>query len=174
MRPLVFALLWSAVFAAREQDRVLSMPGMPPLLSPWYSGHLNVSTFRHLHYVFVESQRNATTDTLIIWFAGGQGFSTMPDLFFGLGPFSMDHQVNAHSLTNESSVLYIDNPAGTGYSYAGRDIDYYQTDLQASIDAMTFIKLFFEHWPDMKQRPVFIAGHSYGGVYAPYLAWQIH
>ena len=39
---------------------------------------------------------------------------------------------------------------------------------------MAFDSLFFEAWPEMKSRPVFIAGHSYGGVYAPYLAWQIH
>ena len=71
-------------------------------------------------------------------------------------------------------MLYIDNPSGVGYSYATRDIDFCQTDLQVSIDAHDMISQFFQAWPELKPNPLYIAGHSYGGVYVPYLAWQIH
>ncbi len=127
------ALLLGIAFAARSQDRVESLPNALPFLSPWYSGHLQVSAYRHLHYVFIESQRNVTTDPILVWFAGGPGGSSIPDLYAGLGPYRFDENsnitYNPYSFTNKSSVLYVDNPAGVGYSYASRDIDFCQTDL---------------------------------------------
>lgn len=111
----------------------------------------------------------------MVWFAGGPGGSSMLDLFIGLGPFKVDADLNItynpYSFTNRSSVLYIDNPAGVGYSYVSRAIDYTQTDLQVSMDAFNMLEQFFAAWPELRSNTLFIAGHSYGGVYAPYLAW---
>jgi len=69
--------LLGLAYAAREQDRVLSLPSAPPLLSKWYSGYFSVAKTRQLHYVFVESQNNVSTDPVMVWFAGGPGFSSM-------------------------------------------------------------------------------------------------
>ena len=110
------------------------MPDFPPLLSKWYSGLYNVSSTRQLHYVFVESQNDPKTDPIIVWFAGGPGGSSMIDLIYGIGPmfagqnFDANATVNPYSLTNRSSVIYVDNPAGVGYSYAGKTIDFCTND----------------------------------------------
>ena len=39
---------------------------------------------------------------------------------------------------------------------------------------MSFIKQFYADWPELLSNPLFIAGGSYGGIYAPNLAWAIH
>lgn len=125
-----------AAWGARVEDEVQTMPEMPPLLSKWYSGYFDASKTRKIHYVLVESQNDKASDPLIVWFGGGPGFTSMLDLIYNIGPFTVDSDTwkgnatyNPYSLTNHSNVLYIDNPAGVGYSYAQRDIDWCQNDV---------------------------------------------
>lgn len=42
-----------------------------------YSGYLNVSDAKSLHYLFFESQSAPETDPVLIWFNGGPGCSSM-------------------------------------------------------------------------------------------------
>jgi carboxypeptidase C (cathepsin A) len=105
----------------------------------------------------------------------------MLDLFMGLGPFELDEMtwvsnatLNPHSINKNASILYFDNPAGVGYSYVGRDKDYSQNNIQVGMDAMEVVLKFFADWPELKRNPLYISGHSYGGIYAPYLTWEIH
>lgn len=46
-----------------------------------YSGYLPVSTTKALHYIFVESQNDPTTDPVVIWFNGGPGCSSLLGFF---------------------------------------------------------------------------------------------
>ena len=58
MKPTLFFLATSllSVFAANNKtDRVSALPSVGPLPSRWWSGYLNVSETKSLHYVFVES-----------------------------------------------------------------------------------------------------------------------
>ena len=36
------------------------------------------------------------------------------------------------------------------------------------------MKKFYEYWPELKRNPLYVAGISYGGIYAPRLAYAIH
>ncbi len=33
---------------------------------------------------------------------------------------------------------------------------------------------FYEDWPELRSNPLYVAGGSYGGIYAPRLAYAIH
>jgi carboxypeptidase C (cathepsin A) len=76
------------VLSAKLDDKVASLPDQLPLTSNWYSGLLNVSapSGRQLHYVFVDSLNDPTTDPVIVWFDGGPGIASMVGLLKGLGP----------------------------------------------------------------------------------------
>jgi len=76
--------------AAPEADRVVSMPEMAVFPFAAYSGYLDVSDNKSLHYMFVESQGNPETDPLIIWFNGGPGCSSMLGFAQEHGPWVMD------------------------------------------------------------------------------------
>ena len=52
-----------------------------------YSGFLNVTETKRLHYVYVESQDNATADPVIVWFNGGPGCSSLLGFMQEHGPF---------------------------------------------------------------------------------------
>ena len=44
-------------------------------------------------------------------------------------------------------------------------------------NAMDMLKLmiqFYNDFPEYKMNPLYLAGASYGGIYAPLLAWHMH
>jgi carboxypeptidase C (cathepsin A) len=78
-KSLACAALIAVTFAAPEEDRVTSLPDMATFDTfPVYSGYLNIEgTTKMLHYMFVESQNDPSTDPVLIWFNGGPGCSSM-------------------------------------------------------------------------------------------------
>ena len=91
-----------------------------------YSGMLPVygtNSSKELHYVLVESaSENNATDPLILWFNGGPGCSSMLAFMQEHGPWVMDdgeetfHE-NPWSWNTNASMLYIEMPAGVGFSW---------------------------------------------------------
>jgi carboxypeptidase C (cathepsin A) len=68
----------------------------------------------------------------------------------------------------------IDNPAGIGYSFGKRAEDTSANDDSNGEDALKFMLQFYKDFPEYMQRPFYIAGISYGGVYAPIMAMKVH
>ncbi len=98
-----------------------------------YSGYFKLGKNKHLHYLYFNSESNPDTDPLIVWFNGGPGGPSIPiGLLGGVGPFAaIDLNTVVpwkYSWTRNASLLFIDNPAGVGYSYANRDIDIKHSD----------------------------------------------
>jgi len=87
-----------------------------------YSGYLPIQgTGKDYHYLFLESQRDPSNDPLIIWFNGGPGCSSLLGFAQELGPWAMDDGTdfffkNDYSWNNFSNVLFLESPAGVGYS----------------------------------------------------------
>jgi carboxypeptidase C (cathepsin A) len=71
-------------------DKVNSMPDCAPLASNWYSGYIDVTETKSLHYVFIESLDKPASDPLIVWLQGGPGCSSMYGLLMESGPFIFD------------------------------------------------------------------------------------
>lgn len=79
---LVFlGLLAASALAAPEAEKVSGLPKCPPLPSAWYSGYLQVSLTKSLHYVYIESLDKPATDPVLVWFNGGPGCSSLLALF---------------------------------------------------------------------------------------------
>lgn len=84
----------------------------------------------------VESISDPANDPVIFWFSGGPGGVSTLHLLFGHGPYSIDinkqppwtAEVNPYAWNNKSTMIYVDNPAGVGYSHAGRESDYITND----------------------------------------------
>ncbi len=123
--------------ANNKTDRVQGLPSCAPLPSAWYSGFLNVRpTAKQLHYVFIESLSNPKTDPIVIWFNGGPGCSSLLGLFQENGPFVIDDgetiiKPNPFPWNREANLLYIESPAGVGFSYSTseQDSDFIHTDM---------------------------------------------
>jgi carboxypeptidase C (cathepsin A) len=130
--------------------------------------------------MLAESQNDSKNDPLVIWFNGGPGCSSLLGFFQENGPVRVDpeinptHQVNEYSWNKNANMLYIESPAGVGFSI-WTDEDKTTNDTIQSADAIAAVHFFFTQFPEYKtnNNELFVSGESYGGIYVPYLAWEI-
>lgn len=69
-------------------------------------------------------------------------------------------------------MIYIESPAGVGYSWTSTVMPEYTDDSSAE-DNYLAIKAFYEKFPEYRDNDFFISGESYAGVYVPFLAHKI-
>jgi len=149
-----------------------------------YSGYYELSTGtpdrdKHYFYWFFESRRTPSTDPVVMWMTGGPGCSSEVALFGENGPCSVtkdgtDTITNPYSWNTKANVLYIDQPAGTGFSWGkGKD---HEEDAVAA-DMYDFLQQFFANHPQYQAAPFFVVGESYAGHYVPavtHKVWQMN
>jgi len=155
------------------------------------SGYMDVSGSRydakgedkHLFFWFFEKrsqeeeeEEKDDTIPLIVWLTGGPGCSSTLALLTENGPCSVDDEgtstiVNPYSWTETAHVLWLDQPAGVGFSY-GAQTDH--NEAMISEDAYYFFQSFFTQHPEYASSPLYIVGESYGGHYAPAVAHRIY
>lgn len=128
---LALACLALMVSSQPAEDLVNYLVGAPDFNFEIYSGYLNVSNStdsktinKKLHYVLVETKTDDPDEApLVIWLNGGPGCSSLLGMFMENGPWVVDDcnntfYENQYSWNQRVSVLYIEGPAGVGYSYA--------------------------------------------------------
>jgi carboxypeptidase C (cathepsin A) len=75
-----------------------------------------------------------------------------------------------------SNMLYLESPAGVGFSYqddVGPNGTYATDDLRTARLNLNFLLQFFKAFPKYAGREFYITGESYAGTYIPTLAWAI-
>ena len=184
MLTLLKSSVFALVAAGPEEEKFTTLPNatMPnetvSMSTDSYSGYLNVSDTKSLHYVFVASKSDsAATDPLLMWFNGGPGCSSMLGLFQENGPWVVDDNETMYEnplpWNMNANLLYIESPSGVGFSIAKTDNDYLHTDMSVSRDAFKALQEWYLKFPEYDDNDLFISGESYAGLYVPYLAWQI-
>ena len=106
-------------------DLVVSLPDLPDLPSPTYSGYLPLpSTHKSLHYLATLSLSRPETDPVILWYSGGPGCSSMLAFMDEIGPFYMREDGgwnrNDWAWNSEATLVFIDAPAGVPFSICGQ------------------------------------------------------
>lgn len=71
------------------------------------------------------------------------------------------------------SVVFIEAPAGVGFSYADSPSGYRSNDSITAENNYEAIQEFFSGYSEYRSHDFFVAGESYAGVYVPTLAHQI-
>lgn len=177
---LCFLLVFPALSRAQyDPDEVTQpLPGMTfkPAYRQW-SGYLQTRAGRFLHYWFVTSQRDPVNDPLVLWLNGGPGCSSLDGFLSENGPFHVNDDgatlyENPFSWNKLANVLYIESPAGVGYSYSD-DKNYATNDDQVADDNYKALQSFFAKFPNFTANEFFIFGESYGGIYAPTLSLRV-
>ncbi|CAH9078045.1 unnamed protein product [Cuscuta europaea] len=99
--------------------------------------------------------------------------------FLQLGPFKVHSDgktlyMNDYSWNKVANVLFLESPAGVGFSYSNTTSDYNTTgDKRSAEDAYTFLVNWFERFPQYKNRDLYLTGVSYGGRFVAQLAYTI-
>ena len=168
------------VQAAPAEDEFTILPNMTAMSTKSYSGYLPVTDSKALHYIFVESKNQPTTDPVVIWFNGGPGCSSLLAFFQENGPWVVGADgnntiyENPYPWNNNASMLWIESPAGVGYSIANNTADKSTNDMVQSQDAIVALQAWYNKFPEFWDNPLFVSGESYAGIYVPYLTWQIY
>lgn len=167
-----------------SQDEILSLPDFNETLAfKHYSGYVEGSDEdakpgekRFLHYWFVESQSEPARDPIVLWLNGGPGCSSISSLLRSNGPLTIDTngkvQKNPNSWNRKANIVYLDAPAGTGYSYSiGGNVN--SDDDSSSKQNHNALKNFFKKFPQYKGKDLYLAGESYAAVYLSLLGLKV-
>lgn len=163
-----------------EEARKLAL--VPPLLPNLtsYAGFLTVDVEcdSNMFFWFFPADSNYESAPLSIWLQGGPGASSLYGLLNENGPLDLSPsgklKRRKFSWTLTSSYLYIDNPVGTGFSYAKSTDCYSRNETHVGQNLLIALKQFLALFPELQKAPLFITGESYAGKYVPAFAYAIH
>jgi cathepsin A (carboxypeptidase C) len=159
--------------------------------SKQYTGWLDVGA-KHLFFWYFESQSSPADDPLVLWLTGGPGGSSMLGMLQELGPCLINGHGNGtihneYGWSKDSNLLFVDQPAGVGFSYLDKSEVLPSNSVIAAEDLHKFLQIFVNQaFPDLKSKPFHISGESYAvsisqfkcfakvqGHYVPFLGAQI-
>ena len=81
-------------------------------------------------------------------------------------------EVTEGSWDEFASVLFVDNPVGTGFSYVNTD-SYVHELTEMADQFLVFLEKWFSIFPDHALDDIYIAGESFAGQHIPYIARAI-
>jgi pimeloyl-ACP methyl ester carboxylesterase len=131
-----------------------------------------------MFYWFTPAVEDDGTAPLVLWLQGGPGSSGMTGLFYEIGPYTLNDKIQMVDRTvgnwnQKYNVLFVDQPVGTGYSYAGSADAYANNEDDVTADLYFFLQQWYKQYSQYSSRPFFITGESYGGHYIPAFASRI-
>ena len=103
----------------------------------------------------------------MLWLNGGPGCSSLDGFFYEHGPFKFDRSVggsdsdlhyNPFAWNQVANVIYLEAPAGVGFSYSNTSSDYFTNDNQTAEDNWQFLASWFEAYPEYALNDFYITG----------------
>ncbi|KAJ8093187.1 hypothetical protein PM082_020672 [Marasmius tenuissimus] len=157
-----------------------SIPEVDFDVGPSWSGLIPISSdpdeTRKLFFWFFPPGPGGSLDDVIFWTNGGPGCSSLEGFLQENGPFqwgvgTAKPIVNEHSWTNLSSMLWVEQPVGTGFSQGTPSIRN-EDDLAEQL--VGFFNQFLDIFSELKGKKLYLSGESYAGAYVPYIANYIY
>ncbi|KAF9670700.1 hypothetical protein SADUNF_Sadunf13G0095900 [Salix dunnii] len=181
---LLLLQVWLQLAAARSIVEFL--PGLKgPLPFHLETGYVGVDEAEdaQLFYYFIKSQRNSKDDPLLLWLTGGPGCSALGALVLEIGPVNFEVKeyngslptlvLNPYSWTQVSSIIFLDLPVGTGFSYARTPLAVQRSDFKQVSHAEQFLRKWLADHQEFLANPIYIAGDSYSGMIVPAIVQNI-
>ena len=116
----------------------------------------------------------------MLWLTGGPGCASEIALLVENGPCQIpagspigtQPKFNEYSWNSFANLLYVDQPAGTGFSYSSKK-GYDSNEKEVSDDLYHCIIDFLKAFPEMADNDFYITGESYAGHYVPATAHRM-
>ncbi|XP_046671047.1 venom serine carboxypeptidase-like [Homalodisca vitripennis] len=158
------------IYTARNLSKV--SPDIGNVTS--YAGYFTVDEAcdNNLFFWFFPAECYWLEVPVLLWLQGGPGGSSMYGLFEEVGPFnslSDGLKRRNYSWSNISNLLFIDNPAGAGFSYS--TLRCFANNIPTISEQLYSALLqFFHMFPELRKNKFFLTGESFAGHYIPPLA----
>lgn len=166
-----------------EVDKARAMSKVPDLDGVGvtsYAGYLtvNASCNSNMYFWFFPALNNDTKAPVLLWLQGGPGGTSMFGLFNEHGPIMVDKdgklQRRPITWAQKYSMVYIDNPVGTGFSFTQKDECYARNEDDVARDLYNALSQFFTVFSDYQPNDFYATGESYAGKYVPAISYKIH
>ncbi|KAJ9175095.1 hypothetical protein P3X46_013677 [Hevea brasiliensis] len=139
------------------------------------TGYVTVGS-SEMFYYFIESEGNPKEDPLLLWYSGGPGCSAFNGLIYEIGPLEFnisDYEGGLPSLsyypyswTKTASILFVDAPVGTGFSYSTTAEGWAVSDTSTGVQVYEFLKKWLIDHPQYLKLELFVGADSYSGISA--------
>ncbi|XP_075879793.1 retinoid-inducible serine carboxypeptidase [Nelusetta ayraudi] len=151
------------------------LPSSPAGSEVW--DYVEVRDGAHMFWwlYYAESQTAHYQDLpLVMWLQGGPGGSGSGfGNFEEIGPLDRDLKPRKTSWVQAASVLFVDNPVGTGFSYTERPDGYATNVATVASDMLVLLSHFFSQRPEFQTIPFYIFSESYGGKMAAAISLEL-
>ncbi len=146
----------------------------------WRTGYLTASDNDKALFYYLFRCRNKTivNPPLLIWLEGGPGYTSAAGIYMHGGPYIVDNMTgeivrNNFSWNNVADVVYVDQPAGTSFSYSNEYEKMCKNMTCVVDDLQSFLHHFFAAYPEYNQRKFAFMGTSYAGHFIPAISKRI-
>ncbi|CAJ1335036.1 unnamed protein product [Effrenium voratum] len=138
------------------------------------AGYISINPITKYFFWLFEAKTNPADAPLLMWLSGGPGCSSQLALFAENGPckVSKDGQstyTNPHSWHNAANVIWVDQPAGVGFSTGIGT----HNEKGVADNMFVFLQKFFQEFPQYQKTKFFVFGESYAGHYVPAITHRI-
>ncbi|XP_010903969.2 retinoid-inducible serine carboxypeptidase [Esox lucius] len=149
-----------------------------PLKAKESWGYVDVREGAHMFWWLYYSDSSSASFSqlpLVMWLQGGPGGSGCGfGNFEEIGPLDRDLEPRKSSWVQYSSVLFVDNPVGTGFSYTDTDKAFATDVATVASDMMVLLKHFFDKMKEFQSVPFYIFSESYGGKMAAAISLELN
>ncbi|XP_045930866.1 retinoid-inducible serine carboxypeptidase [Micropterus dolomieu] len=157
---------------------VVASKGLPsPLRGKETWSYVEVRDGAHMFWwlYYADSQSAEYKDLpLVMWLQGGPGGSgTGFGNFEEIGPLDRNLEPRKTSWVQAASVLFVDNPVGTGFSYTDSPKGYATDVATVASDMLVLLKQFFTERAEFQSIPFYIFSESYGGKMAAAISLEL-
>ncbi|CAH2067041.1 unnamed protein product [Thlaspi arvense] len=187
LKPLLLLLQLVLLSQLADSASVVKfLPGFDgPLPFELETGYIGVGEEEkvQLFYYFIKSERNPKEDPLLLWFTGGPGCSSISGILFENGPLALKLDVyngtlpslvsTTYSWTKTSSIIFLDQPVGTGFSYSRTHLFNKPSDSGEAKRIHEFVQKWLDEHQEFSSNPFYVAGDSYSGMVVPALVQEI-
>ena len=141
-------------------------------------GYVTVRPHAHMFWWFYGAQttpKDRLKFPLVIWIQGGPGESGCGfGNFEEIGPLDVNLKPRNTTWLKKTSLLFIDNPVGTGYSYVTDKKAFAANVSQIAEDLLTLLKTFMNILSAFQRIPLYIFSESYGGKMTAAFGYRLY
>lgn len=192
---VAFSLLHLVSATARWQKRSADdyyvpneWPTVPFKVPESWAGLMDISSAHGNHsnslfFWYYQAEGDCSSeDDLVVWLNGGPGCSSIEGILQENGPVLFPFNISGHpdqpyvklnpySWNQLASVVWVEQPVGTGFSTGTVDAKSYR---DVAYEFFSFLENFYATFPENKDKKLWITGESAAGMMIPYIADYIY